>query len=334
MKILAIADGFIPADYILEGFEGHPELSDELEVRTWAHESIEALQADNLAVEQGGPEAVEVPTELFEGVEDVEVIVTQFCPVPRSILERAVRLRAVGVMRGGTENVDVDAAAERGVKVLNTPGRNAEAVAEFTLGLMLTEMRNISRSEARLRNGSWDRDFPDAAAIPEIEGKTVGVIGYGQIGRRVSRFVRAMGASVLVYDPWATDVEDGVELVGDLLDLASRSDIVTIHARLTAETHHLVSREVLAAMRPGAFLINSARSGLVDEQALLEALRSRSIMGAAIDTFDHEPLPLDSGFQDLENVTITGHLAGSTVDAFKKTPSLLADRIVREVAGR
>lgn len=333
MKTLAIADGLIPEAYIRDGFASTPDLAEGLVIRTWSHRSVDDLQRDNLAVEQGGPEAIDIDPELFAGIEDFDVLVTQFCPVPRAVIERAASLKAIGVMRGGTENVDGAAAEEHGVRVINAPGRNAEAVAEFTLGLMLAETRNISRSEAELRSGQWDRDFPDGDAIPEIEGKTVAIIGYGQIGRRVAKFVRAMGASVVAYDPWAKEVDEGVELVDELVDAVRRADVLTIHARLTPGTRHLVSREIIGAMKPTSFLINSARSGLVDEGALLDALEQHRIAGAAIDTFDEEPLPASSRFVSLPNVTITGHLAGSTIDAFRKTPRLLAQRLVDALSG-
>ncbi|MCI1747310.1 MAG: 2-hydroxyacid dehydrogenase [Acidipropionibacterium sp.] len=311
---------------------GFPELAEAAEIRTWHHESVEALQRDNLLVEQGGPDAIPTPAGLFDGVEEFDAVVTQFCPVPASVIERGERLRAIGVLRGGAENVDAGAAAARGVSVVNTPGRNAEAVAEFTLGMILTEIRNIARSQENLHQGSWDRDFPNGAEIPEIEGKTVGIVGLGQIGRKVAAFVEVMGAHVAFYDPWVSESGRWTRYQ-DVAELAEVADILCVHARLTPETHHLVSADVLAAMKPTAVLVNTARSGLVDEQALVGALREGRIMGAAIDTFDVEPLPADHPFVTLPNATITGHLAGSTADAFKKTPRLLAPRLIDALRG-
>lgn len=326
MKILCIADDFIPEDYIKNGFSGTPELAENVVIRTWHHDSIESLQSDNLLVEQDGPEAIPVPDKILDDIDQFDALVTQFCPVPESVIERGTKLRAIGVLRGGTENVDSRAAESHGVSVINTPGRNAEAVAEFTLGMILSETRNIARSQTNLHRGSWARDFPDGAAIPEVEGKTVGIIGLGQIGRKVASFVEVMGARIAFYDPWVQEAGEWTKY-DDVVSLAGVSDILCIHARLTPETHHLVNADVLAAMRPTSVLVNTARSGLVDEQALLEVLRQGRIMGAAIDTFDVEPLPADSPFLSLPNATLTGHLAGSTADAFKKTARLLAPRL-------
>lgn len=327
MKVLCIADGLIPADYITAGISSFPELAAAATVRTWAHPTIEDLQHDNLAVETGGPDAVCVPEEIFADVAEYDAIITQFCPVNSDVIARATKLRAIGVMRGGTENVDGAAAAAHGIKVVNTPGRNSQAVAEFAVGMILCETRDIARSQAHLRAGSWDRDFPNAAAIPEVEGKKIGIVGLGEIGRKVAAFLSAMGGRIGFYDPFFTG-HTPYERYEDLAELAADADILTIHARLTPETHHLVSREVIAALKPNALLVNTARSGLVDEGALLDALEAGAIAGAAVDTFDDEPLPPDSRFLALDNVTITAHLAGSTIDAFRKTPALLAPRLL------
>lgn len=325
MKILCIADNFIPADYIRSGFSIIPELEKSSVIRTWNHDSIEDLQHDNLLVEQAGPDAIDIPAAIFDDVAEFDAIVTQFCPVPSSVMETATNLKVIGVLRGGTENVDTEAAAKHHIEVLNTPGRNAEAVAEFTLGMILAETRNIARSQANLRDGSWARDFPNFQSIPEIEGKTVGIVGLGQIGRRVAAFVQVMGARVAYYDPMVE--EEAFERHYDMTSLATVSDILCVHARLTPQTHHLVSSEVLSALPSHAILINTARSGLVDEKALVRALRDRTIAGAALDTFDNEPLASDDPLLDLDNVTVTGHLAGSTIDAFRKTPAMLATRL-------
>lgn len=332
MKILCIADDLIPEGYLAEGLAATPPLAEAAEIRRWRHDSIDALQADNLRIEQAGPEAVEPPADIFEDIGRFDAVITQFCPVPASVIERGTRLRVIGVLRGGTENIDRAAAAAHAIQVINTPGRNAEAVAEFTLGMILSETRNIARSDANLRRGSWDRDFPNGSAVPEIEGKTVGIVGLGQIGRRVASFVRVMGATVAYFDPMVSDA-DGFDRYTDLTELAAASDILCVHARLTPQTHHLVSREVLSVMRPKAILVNTARSGLVDEEALIEALQGGRLAGAAIDTFDVEPLPPDSPFLTLRNVTLTAHLAGSTIDAFKKTPRLLAPRVLDALRG-
>ena len=238
----------------------------------------------------------------------------------------------MGVLRGGTENVDVPYATQRHVAVMNTPGRNSRAVAECTMALILAEVRNIARSHAALTRGVWQRDFPNSSAIPELNQKTVGLVGYGAVGQLVAHFLFAFGSKVLAFDPFFRGDPSPVELV-ELSELLRESDIVSLHARLTADNHHMIGRAELEQMKPTAVLVNTARSGLVDERALVDALVRGKIMGAAIDVFDQEPLPPDHPFTALDNVTISPHLAGSTVDAFRNSPKLMAGHLRRMLTG-
>ncbi|MDR3069548.1 MAG: 2-hydroxyacid dehydrogenase [Propionibacteriaceae bacterium] len=326
MKVLAIADGIISAAVLKAGLAHTPELTADLTLRTWSHANLADLQEDNLAVELRGPSAIAEPVGVFEGIEDYDVLITQFCPIRGEVIRRGSKLKAIGVLRAGIENVDLDTANELGVKVVNAPGRNANAVAEFAVGMILAETRNIARAHLGLRDGKWDRNFPNGDAIPELLGRNIGIVGMGQIGRRVAELVSAFGAKVSYFDPYLDTPE--FPRYTDLAELAAAVDILTIHSRLTPETKHIVSADVIAALRPHAVLVNTARSGLVDEKAMIQALQERKIMGAAIDTFDDEPLPADSPFRNLDNVTITSHLAGSTADAMQRTPSILAPRVI------
>jgi D-3-phosphoglycerate dehydrogenase / 2-oxoglutarate reductase len=242
-------------------------------------------------------------------------------------------LRVIGVVRGGTENVVMDAATARGICVLNTPGRNARAVAECTLGLILGEIRNIARAHAKLRDGHWLRDFPNSREIPELRGKTVGLIGYGAVGQLVAHYVEAFGSHVVAYDPYFQGDPAPARLVS-LDELLSHADVISLHARLTSENQHLIGAREFARMKRSAILVNTARSGLVNEAALVEALQTRSIMGAAIDVFDHEPLAADHPLLTLDNVTVTPHLAGSTIDAFRNSPSLMAEHLIHLLTGQ
>ncbi|MFV2067323.1 MAG: 2-hydroxyacid dehydrogenase [Pirellulales bacterium] len=332
MKLLAISDAYIPTQFMQQGLEPLQDLDVELQVRNWEHGSLVQLQQANLAIEQGGPDAVALPAELVQDVEDVDILVVQFAPVGRPLIEAASALKVIGVLRGGTENVDVPFATERGIAVLNTPGRNARAVAECTLGLILAEVRNIARSHASLAHGTWQRDFPNRDAIPELYEKTVGLVGYGTVGRLVAHYLQAFGSRVVAFDPYLQGDPGPIEMV-DLPSLLRQSDIVSLHARLTEESHHLIGRKELALMKPTAVLVNTARSGLVDESALTEALTTRKIMGAALDVFDTEPLPAASPLLKLDNVTRTPHVAGSTVDAFRNSPKLMAEHLRRMLRG-
>lgn len=333
MKLLAISDTYIPYDYMRQGLAPLAAHGVEVEVRRWEHPSLIELQQANLAIEQGGADAVELPPALLTGVDAFEILVVQFAPVGRRLLEAAKALQVVGVVRGGTENVAMDVATARGICVLNTPGRNARAVAECTLGLMLTEVRNLARSHAALCQGRWLRSFPNSQEIPELCGKTVGLVGYGAVGQLVAHYLEAFGSRIVAYDPYFQGDPAPACLVS-LDELLEQSDIVSLHARLTPENQHLIGAPQLARMKRSAILVNTARSGLVDEPALVEALRSRTILGAALDVFDCEPLAADHPLLTLDNVTVTPHLAGSTIDAFRNSPALMAQHLVRLLTGQ
>jgi len=332
MKLLAISDTYIPYEYMRQGLAPLADYGVAVEVRRWEHASLIELQQANLVLEQGGPDAIALPPELLIDLETFDMLVVQFAPVGRGMLQAAKRLRVLGVVRGGTENVAMDVATARGVCVLNTPGRNARAVAECTLGLILSEVRNLARSHAALRHGRWQREFPNSLEIPELCGKTVGLVGYGAVGQLVAHYLEAFGSRIVAYDPYFQGDAAPAELVS-LEDLLAQSDVISLHARLTAENQHLIGAAQLARMKSSAVLVNTARSGLVDEHALVEALRRGQIMGAALDVYDHEPLAPDHPLLSLENVTLTPHLAGSTIDAFRNSPRLMAQHLIRMLTG-
>jgi D-3-phosphoglycerate dehydrogenase / 2-oxoglutarate reductase len=338
-RVLAIADQFIPAPVMDRGLEPLRAAGIEVVVREWPHASIEELQRDNLKVELGGPEAVELPPFLFADMARYQGLIVQFAPVSAGVMAGAEGLSLIAVLRSGVENVDAAAAAARGIAVANTPGRNARAVAEFALGLMISETRNIARTHEALRRGVWLKDYPNGGSgIPELYGKTVGLVGFGQVARLLSGFLHAFGCSLLVYDPYFRPEAQSpgaprVEAT-DLPTLLRDSDIVSIHARYTEETQGLIGEKEFALMKPSAILVNTARSGLVDQAALVRALRERRITGAAIDVFDREPIPADDEILRLDNITITPHIAGSTRDAFGNSPGLFASMLLAAREGR
>jgi len=333
MKLLAISDNYIPSEFMQQGFASLADLGVEVEVRRWEHPTLVDLQEANLAIEQGGPDAVTLPREVTDNVAGFDFVCVQFTPLCRSFIEATENLKVIGVLRGGTENVAVDFATERGIAVLNTPGRNARAVAECALGLILSEVRNIARSHAALKAGLWSRDYPNRETIPELNEKTVGLVGYGSVARLLAGYLQAMGSRIIAYDPFVVGDTEPAEMV-DLESLMRQSDVVSIHARLTAETQHLIGEQQLRMMKPTAVLVNTARSGLIDEQALVRVLQERAIMGAALDVFDVEPLPVDNPLLELDNVTIVPHISGSTIDAFRNSPKMMANHLRRMLQGQ
>jgi D-3-phosphoglycerate dehydrogenase len=268
---------------------------------------------------------------------DASIVVTQLAPFSASIMDRLPNLRLIAVSRGGPVNIDMAAARARKILVVNTPGRNASAVAEFTLGAILAETRLITRGHEALRCGEWRGDLYRAdLAGRELSEMTVGVVGYGHVGTKVVRILKAFGCKVLVCDPYVQlsvdDIKDGVEQVS-LERVIADSDVVTLHARVTEETRGFFGAEQFAAMKPGAYFVNTARGPLVDYAALTEALRSRRLRGAAIETFGVEPVPTDWELLTLDNVTLTPHIAGASVKTIKFAAAAAAEEVRRFLGG-
>lgn len=333
MEIVGIGDLLIPEQYIKKGFHNFEQAGHTVRTVQWKLKDYEELQNINLKVETGGSEAFEPPQEVLDAIEGADVVITQFCPVTKRVLDHCRNLKAVGVLRGGYENVNIRHATEKGVLVLNTPGRNANAVADFAVGMMLCECRNIAKAHRNLKEGRWVRDYDNAATVPDLPDKTVGIVGFGAIGRKVAQRLRGFEMNILAYDPFVKEGPDYVKLV-PLEELMKESRFVTLHARLSPETEHMIDGKMLALMRPDAYLINTARSGLVDEKALYEALKAKKIAGAALDVFDVEPPSADYPLVALPNVTVTPHLAGGTMDAFTNSPKLLALEMIHLLEGK
>ena len=277
------------------------------------------------------------PDEVVDFVGDAEILVTQLAPLSDGMMQRLPGLRLVAVSRGGPVNIDMAAARRNGITVVNTPGRNASAVAEFTIGAILAETRLIRLGHECLRKGEWRGDLYRADRTGrELNEMTVGVIGYGNIGTKVVRLLRAFGCKVLVCDPYvqlsAEDLNAGVELV-NLDTLLERSDVVTMHARVTEETRGMIGKDALARMRPGTLFINTARGPLVDYDALYDALVSGHLAGAMLETFAVEPVPADWPLLQLPNVTLTPHIAGASVRTVTFAAEQAAEEVRRYLAG-
>jgi D-3-phosphoglycerate dehydrogenase / 2-oxoglutarate reductase len=277
------------------------------------------------------------PDEIVAFVGDAEIAVTQLAPFSAGMMDRMPGLRLIAVSRGGPVNIDMPAARERKIRVVNTPGRNASAVAEFTIGAILAETRLITRGHESLRRGEWRGDLYRADLTgQELSEMTVGVVGYGHVGTKVVRLLKAFGCRILVHDPYVQlsveDIKDGVEQVS-MERILRESDIVTLHARVTDETRNFFGAAAFAAMKAGAYFVNTARGPLVDYAALTQALKSRHLRGAAIETFAVEPVPADWELLQLDNVTLTPHIAGASVKTVKFAAEAAAEEVRRYLAG-
>ena len=257
------------------------------------------------------------PDEIVGFIDDADILVTHLAPMSVDMLAALPSLKMIAVSRGGPVNIDIKAANERSVLVVNTPGRNASAVAEFTLGAILAETRLIRSGHESMRKGEWRGDLYRADRTGrELNELVVGVIGYGNIGRRVVKLLRAFGTKVLVCDPYvqldAEDLNAGVELVS-LGRLLESSDVVSLHPRVTSETQGMMNDDTFGQMKEGAIFINTARGPLVDYAALNRALDSGYLAAAMLDTFDIEPVPEDWPLLEQPNLTLTPHIAGASV---------------------
>jgi D-3-phosphoglycerate dehydrogenase len=209
-------------------------------------------------------------------------------------------------------------------------GRNANAVAEFTLGLIIGEMRNIARADGAMRDGLWYNRVVEPERCFELTGKTIGLVGFGAIAQRLAELLAGFGMRILAYDPFVpAETFAALNAESVAIDAVfAESDVVSIHARLLPETEGLVGARELGLMKPSAYLINTARAGLVDEGALLGALQEKRIAGAAIDVFWREPLPTDSPWLELDNLTVTSHLAGTTIDSLYYSVELVVQAVL------
>jgi D-3-phosphoglycerate dehydrogenase / 2-oxoglutarate reductase len=273
--------------------------------------------------------------ELIAALAGVEVAITQMAPFTARVLAAAGALRLIVVCRGGPVNINLAAAAEAGVEVRTTPGRNAVAAAEHTIALLLAALRQIPDRHAGLRDGAWRGDLYALSEVgSELAGSTVGLVGYGAIGRRVGRILRAFDAEVLVHDPYADpSTLDGATPV-ELPELLARSAVLSLHARLTPQTTGMIGAEELARLPRGAVLVNTARGGLLDYEATVDALESGQLGAAAFDVFDTEPLPANSRLRTAPRVVFTPHLAGATRQTAERAATLAADAVAEYLAER
>jgi (S)-sulfolactate dehydrogenase len=245
-------------------------------------------------------------------------------------LAGAGRLRVVGRLGVGLDNIDLAACASRGIEVIPAVGANAESVAEYVLGMAMILLRGAAYlSTSAVAAGRWPRQMLSQGR--EVHGKTLGVVGFGNIGRVTARKAAALGIRVVAFDP-AVPVESpvwkeyGVSPCG-LDELLAKSDIVSLHLPLVDDTRRLINEERMARMKPGAILVNSARGGIVDEAALARALGEGRLSGAALDVFEEEPLAAGSILDDAPNLILTPHIAGITVESNERVSGLIAERV-------
>jgi D-3-phosphoglycerate dehydrogenase len=271
--------------------------------------------------------------ELIDTCLDADGLLVQYARIDGDVMDALPRLRAIGRYGVGVDSINIDAATARGIAVCNVPDYGTEAVSDHAIGLTLAVARGIPRTDRGLREGRVD--LPAVRPLYQTRGRTFGVVGLGRIGTATARKASGLGYDVIGHDSLAEPgtTHDGVPAV-TLDELCARADVVSLHVPLTPETRGLVGRDQLALMRDTTIVVNTARGGVVDVPALVDALRSGRLGGAGIDTHEDEPLPVDHPLTRFDNVVLTPHLAWYTEESYGELKRRTIENVVEVLAGR
>jgi len=330
VRVLAVGDSYMPRSVFRKAFK-------DLE----RSHQIEYIDMDGAAAFAPATESelrlreyFGSPDQVARCMDGVEVLAVHGAPVTDDVLDASDVLRLVCCARGGPLNIDVEAVRSRGVPLINTPGKNAEAVADLTIAFLVMLARGIPKAMRFLgEGGQLGSNWQGSQFMGnDLRGHTLGLIGYGQVGRRVAARATAFGMQPLVYDPYVEVTE--VEQANDLEELLGVSGFVSVHARATDDNGHLLDERALSVMRPGAFLVNTARATLVDQDALDAALASGHLGGAALDVFAHGPAGEPSPLLRHPNVVLTPHIGGATSETLMQGGLMIAQEIERFAADR
>lgn len=326
IKIAIFGDGIIPSSMIKECIISRVGEVGELEICEYEVSFTEQKELPGVREAWGDPQ------QLIDNLHDADAMIVHMAPVTREVIDAGTNLKLIGCCRGDPVNVDIKYATKKKIPVIYSPGRNAQAVADLTIGLMIAEARGIARAHALLKSGVWSVQPPGV----ELWGKTLGIIGLGNVGACVAhRAKNGFNMNVLAYDPYVPKERAeklGVKLV-DLKTLMQESDFVTIHSRGAPDEKPQITAEHLALMKPTAYLINTSRGYLIDEQALYEALKDGKIAGAALDVYAKEPIDSNNPLLKLENVTLTPHIGGISRDTPLRAAEIIGEDIARFVKG-
>ncbi len=274
--------------------------------------------------------------ELISAAKGCEILITEVEDITARVIDSCPDLKLIGCTRAVPRNVHVNAATEKGIPVFHAPGRNAQAVAGLTVLLMIGVARKVFEAEHFVRDGEWtpDGEMPYLKFRgDEMCDKVVGIVGFGAIGRKVAAICNAIGCKIAAFDPFVTEAPDYVELC-TLDELMHRADFVSIHCAVTDETRGMISKDLIAKMKPTAFFVNTARAAVVDENALIEALSEHRIAGAGLDVFMDEPLPADSPFFKLDNCVLLPHIGGASHDVTRHHSIIISEAIADYLSGK
>jgi D-3-phosphoglycerate dehydrogenase len=288
----------------------------------------EEFQAKIKIIEQGGPQAVDIPDGILEAMKKAEYLLVHIAPVSKEMLEAAPLLKMIGTSRGGLEHIDLETVSKKKIQLIHVI-RNAEPVADFTVGLMYAATRNIGLSHRQVMNGQWPKQFPNDLYKTTLSNLTVGLIGLGYIGKLVVKRLNGLGVKVMAYDPYVDRQKienEGLQVTFvELEDAFKQADILSLHMRVTPDTTNMINDSLISLMKPSSYLINTARPDILYKPDFVAALKNKKIAGAAIDVVWEEPIQASDPLLTLDNLTITSHIAGDTIDAIPRSPYLLRD---------
>jgi len=270
------------------------------------------------------------PADLGKELADADVLIVRSATkVTADLIAGAKKLKLVARAGVGLDNVDKAACEAKGIKVINTPGASTNAVAELALALMLSMLRNVQKAHHQMKGGRWEKK---ALAGREIEGKTLGIVGYGRIGASLGKKAHALGMKVIAFNPPPRPPEDGIAAyVDDLARFLSQADIISLHVPAIESTRNMINKENISKMKDGAFIINTSRGEIIDEDALYDAIKSGKVAGAALDVYRSEPYT--GKLLELDNVCFTPHLGASTKEAQTRIGSELVAALKSELKG-
>ena len=275
--------------------------------------------------------------EIIEAIKGADIIINGSLEMPREVIEEIDTAKAIVSMGHGFNQIDHNAATEKGVMVVNTAGFVTEQVANHTIMMLLACAKQLTRMHDVVRSGGWDKGtLANLGHMPTIDGQTLGIVGLGNISRATARRAAVFGLDVISYDPYAIPwiaKDYRVELVGSLQELAERSDFVSILVPLNDETRKLIDADFFSAMKPTAYFINTCRGQVVDEAALIAALEADEIAGAGLDVFEVEPTPTDNPLLKMDNVIVTPHSAGTSDSSVPGGLAQLGDETARLLSG-
>lgn len=336
MYCVAIGDVFITKEMMQKSIEKYNDMIDEANYFFFGTLNRKEMRDVVKTLEAGGRDCFELPEELLKEFERAEILMVHLCPITEKVLQRAKKLKYILCNRGGIENIDVEAAAIKNIAVFNNPAHNANAVAEFTIGLMLCETRNIARSYFGIKRGEWREKYPNSNTIIEMKDLTIGIIGFGNVGKLVCEKLMGFQCQILVSHLSIPDTSspridwNRVHFV-ELDELLEKSDIVSLHAR-TAKKNIILGAQEFERMKPTSYFINTSRSYMVDYKALYQALLKQEIRGAAIDVFEVEPLKSSEPLVALDNVTLTNHKGGDTLNAYADSPEMMLSDLKKYIS--